>query len=57
MFELMYYVSKLENQSKCWPNVLLERDWSMLDGLDLSDYADTQGVVESLIAPSKHSAN
>lgn len=49
MLGLMYNVDDLEKQSETWSDVLLDRDWSMLRGLVLSTYANTQMIVGLLM--------
>ena len=56
-----YYVeaqrfAELVNGSEYWPDVLLERDWTMLKILYLGNYGNTQLVVESLMIPSVYSS-
>ena len=50
----MYCVTELDRQSDYWSDVLVERDWSLLKGLYLGNYGNTQGFVESLMIPSVH---
>ena len=52
----MYCVTELDEQSESWFDVLLERDWSMLEGLILGNYGNTKCVVKSQMTPSKHFA-
>ena len=51
----MYCVDDLDDKSEYWSDVLLERDWSMLRLLNLSNYRNTQIFVESLMIPSVYS--
>ena len=51
----MYCVAELDGQREYWSDVLLERDWSMLRLLNLSNYRNTQIFVESLMIPSAYS--
>lgn len=39
----------LESHSDEWTDVLVERDWSILRELDLSNYGNTQFFVKSLM--------
>lgn len=40
----MYWVTDLDYKSKYWSDVLLNRDWSMLEGLSLCNYANKYSV-------------
>ena len=45
----MYCADDLVKQSEYWSDVLLSRDWSMLEKLWLGNYENTQTDVESLM--------
>ena len=53
----MYCAVDSDKQSEYWSDVLLDRDWSMLEQLYLSNYGNTQFIVESLMIPSVHLSN
>ncbi len=53
----MYFPVDLDKQNEYIPDVLLERDWSMLNQLRLCNFGYTQGIVESLMRPLVHSLN
>ena len=50
----MYCAVDSDWQSEYWSDVLLDRDWSMLQQLYLSNYGITQIIIKSLMRPSVH---
>ena len=48
----MYCAVDSDKQSEYWSDVILDRDWSMLEQLWLGNYGNTQSIVKSLMIPS-----
>ena len=55
--DLRTMLLEIGKQSESWSDVLSERDWSMLERLNLSNYGNTQLNVKSLMELSQHSAS
>lgn len=53
----MYCAAELDGGNEYWSDLLLDRDWSMLSSLCLSNNGNTQGTVGSLMIPSIHLSN
>ncbi len=51
----MYSFAELDKQSEYWSDIILGRNWSMLEKLNLGNYGNTQASVGSPMIPSIYS--